>query len=125
METCLSFRSLQERRKGMEVFQASQSRRGKKRDDEVRKEDYDDEEGTEGKRRDEEEMQFSMLVDEGMMVHFLLDRLPLVSFPFKVFFSTKNKFNNHIIRMHSAKKFFTRTSLSITVFFALPINKNL
>ena len=59
---------------------------GEKRDDEVRKEDYVDEEGMEGKRRDEEEMQFSMLVDEGKMVNFLLDRLPLVSVPFKVFF---------------------------------------
>ena len=35
----------------------------------------------EGKRRDEEEWQESLVVEDGMMVNFPLVPLPLVSFP--------------------------------------------
>ena len=34
----------------------------------------------EGKRRDEEEMQDSLVVEEGMMVNFFLVPFPLISF---------------------------------------------
>ena len=57
----------------------------------------------EGKRRDEEDMYDSLLVEEGMMVNFPLVHLPLVSFPciscYKVL-SPNKKLNNHMERMH-------------------------
>ena len=53
----------------------------------------------EGKRRDEEKMQDSLVVEEGMMVNIPLVPLQPVSFPctscFKVL-SAKKKLNNNI-----------------------------
>ena len=52
---------------------------------------------------DEEEMQDSLVMEEGMMVNFPLIPSPLVSFLcrscFKVL-SGKKKLNNHIVEMH-------------------------
>ena len=60
-------------------------------------------EETKGKRRDEEDMQDSLVVEEGLMVDFPLVPLPFISFPcsscYKVL-SAKNKLNNHIVEMH-------------------------
>ena len=57
----------------------------------------------EGKRRDEEDMQDSLVVEEGMMFNFPLVPLPLVSFLcrscYKIL-SAKKKLNNHIVEMH-------------------------
>ena len=57
----------------------------------------------EGKRRDQEEMQDSLVVEECMIVNFPLVPLPLVSFPcsscFKVL-SAKKKLNKQIVEMH-------------------------
>ena len=56
----------------------------------------------EGKRRDEEDMQDSLVVEEGMMFNFPLVPLPLVSFPCSSCFevlSAKKKLNNHIAEM--------------------------
>ena len=68
-----------------------------------RKRIIDKGEEMEGKRRDEKEMQDSLVVEEGMMVNFPLVPLPLVSFPciscYKVL-SAKKKLNNHIVEMH-------------------------
>ena len=57
----------------------------------------------EGKTRDAEEMQVSLVVEERMMVNFPLVPLPLVSFPWSSYFkvlSAKKKLNNHILEMH-------------------------
>ena len=55
------------------------------------------------KRRDDKEMQDSLVLEEGMMVKFPLIPLPLVSLPciscFKVL-SAKKKLNNHIVEIH-------------------------
>ena len=57
----------------------------------------------EGKRRDKEDMQDSLVVEGGMMVNFPLVLLPLVSFPciscYKVL-STNKKIGNHIVAVH-------------------------
>ena len=74
----------------------------KEEDDEEKKENYEKEEEMKGKRRDEEDMQDTLVVEEGMMVNFLLVPLPLVSFHcsscYKVL-SAKKKLNNHIVEM--------------------------
>ena len=57
----------------------------------------------EGKRRDEEDMQDSLVVEEGMMFNFPLVPLPLVSFICSSCYnilSAKKKLNNHIVEMH-------------------------
>ena len=54
---CLSYRSLQERMEGLEEM----------------KEGEEEEEEIEGNRRDEEEIQDSLVVEEGMMVKFPLN----------------------------------------------------
>ena len=56
---CLSYRSLQERMEGLEEM----------------KEGEEEEEEIEGNRRDEEEIQDSLVVEEGMMVKFPLNPL--------------------------------------------------
>ena len=70
----------------------------KEEDEKEKKENYEKEEEMEGNRRDEEDMQDSLVVEDGMMVHF-----PLVSFPciscYKVLSSNK-KLGNHIVAMH-------------------------
>ena len=75
----------------------------KEEDDEEKKENDEKEEEMEGKRRDDEDMQDSLVVEEGMMVNFPLVPLPLVSFPcissYKVLFAN-TKLNNHIVAMH-------------------------
>ena len=57
----------------------------------------------EGKRRDEGDMQDSLVVAEGMMFNFSLVPLPLVYFIcsscYKIL-SAKKKLNNHILEMH-------------------------
>ena len=72
-------------------------------DKEEKKEDDDEKAEMAGKRRDEEDMQDSLVVDEGMMVKFPWSLLPLVSFPcsscFKVLSTTK-KLDNHILEIH-------------------------
>ena len=47
-------------------------------DGEEEKEDDDEEEKIEGKRRDEEDIQDSLVVQEGMIVKFPLVQLPLL-----------------------------------------------
>ena len=57
----------------------------------------------EGKRRDEEDMQDSLVVEEGRMVKIPLVPLPLISFPCIYFCNVlfeKKKVNNHIVEMH-------------------------
>ena len=54
----------------------------------------------EGKRRDEEDMQDSLVVEEGRMVKFPLVPLPLFSLPcisYCMVISAKKKLNNHIV----------------------------
>ena len=57
-----------------------------------------------GKRRDEEDMQDSLVVEEGRMVKFPLVALPhnsfLCIFCYKVL-SAKKKLNNRIVEMHN------------------------
>ena len=71
-----------------------------KEEDEGKKENYVKEKKMEGKRRDEEDMQDSLVVEEGRMVKF---PLPLIFFPCiswcKVL-SAKRKLNNHIVEIH-------------------------
>ena len=71
----------------------------KEEEEEEKKEDNDDEEEMEGKRRDEEDMQDSLIVKEGMMVKFSWSLLQLVSFPCSSCF-----------KVISAKKKLTTTS---------------
>ena len=57
----------------------------------------------EGKRKDEEDVQDSLVVKEGMIVHFPLVPFPLVSFPYSFcvkVISTKKKLNNHTVEIH-------------------------
>ena len=60
-------------------------------------------EDMEGKRRDEEDMQDSLVVEEGMMFNFPLVAFPLVSFLssscYKIMTANK-KLNHHIVEMH-------------------------
>ena len=57
----------------------------------------------EGKRRDEEDMQDSLVVEEGMLFNFPFVPLPLVSFPCSSFYKILSvKKNNHIVEMHKA-----------------------
>ena len=94
---CLSYRSLEERRGRLGGLPKKQ------RDQEEKKEDDDEEKEIEGKRKDQEEMQDSLVLEEGMMVNLSLFPLPLVFFPcsscYKAFFSKKNN-NNQIVELH-------------------------
>ena len=72
-------------------------------DDEEKKRIIEKGDKMEGKRRDEEDMQDSLVVEEGMMFKFPLVPLPLVSFLcsscYKIL-SAQEKLNNHIVDMH-------------------------
>ena len=60
-------------------------------------------EDMEGKKRDEEDMQDSLVLEEGMMFNFPLVTLPLVPFLCSSCYnnlSAKKKLNNHILEMH-------------------------
>ena len=74
----------------------------KEEDDEEEKEIYEKEKEIEGKRRDEVDMQDSLVVEENRIVKFPLVSLPLISFPCisccKVL-SAEKKLNNHIVEM--------------------------
>ena len=75
----------------------------KEEDEEEKKKDNDEEGEIKRKRRDEKEMQDSLVVEEGIMVKFSFVPFHFVSFPcsscLKVL-SAKKKLNNHIIEMH-------------------------
>ena len=92
--------SLQERRDGLGGLPNLLKKGEKEEDGEEKKEDDDDDEEIEGKRRGEEDMQESLVLEEGMIL-----KLPLVFFYhfcspcFKVL-SSKKKLNNHIVEIH-------------------------
>ena len=72
----------------------------KEEDEEEKKENYEKEKEMEGKRRDEEDMQDTLVVEEGRMVKF-----PLVPSSFHcisccMVLSAMKKLNNHIVYMH-------------------------
>ena len=72
----------------------------KEEDEEEKEEDGNDKEAIEGSRRNEEDMQDSLVLEEGIIGKFPLSLLPLVSFPCSSCFqvlSTKKKLNNHNI----------------------------
>ena len=68
---CLSYRSLQERREGLEALNLLKEK------EEEKKEDGDDEKEMEGKRRDKEGMQDVLVVEKGMI--FKLPLVPLAT----------------------------------------------
>ena len=62
----------------------------------------EEEEEIEGERRSEEQIQDGLVVEDVMMVNFLLVPFPLVSFPSNScseVFPGKEKFNEHIVQM--------------------------
>ena len=74
---CLLYRSLQERREGLEVFinipkeeEKEEDEEEKEEDEEKKKKDDDEEEEMEGKTRDKEDRHDSLVVEEGMMSKF-------------------------------------------------------
>ena len=71
---CLSYRTLQGRREGLPNLLKQEEKEG---DDKEKKEAEEKGEEMQGKRRDEE-MQDSLVVEEGMMVHFPL--FPLLKY---------------------------------------------
>ena len=90
---CLSNMSLQKRREGL------LKEEDKEEDEEEKKEDDDDEEEMEGKRRDKEDLQDCLVVEQDMTVIFTLVPFATCHLPMQLLIQAlynKKKLNNHI-----------------------------
>ena len=85
---CMSYRSLQERREGLEAFQTARSR-GRRRRMGRRRRRMLIMRRMEGKRRDEEDIQDTMVMQEGMIVKFPLVPVATFAAPASRFFPAR------------------------------------
>ena len=97
---CLSYRSLQERRKGLEVLQNLLKQGEKENEGEEKKEDDDDDDNMEGKRRYEEDIKDSRVVQGAGQKNSPWSQLPLLQLLLQGF-----------IQQEEVKKLFLKVNL--------------